>query len=160
MEAVAIEPVETLTVQETARIIGKNDGYVRTGLITGRLPFGSAVKKDGSMKWDFNIIKSKVLDYAGLRGSDEMAIGDVSKLRTRQYIAYKVPANVLKKEVARKCVCSCCNKDFDKIWLVVNNDELYCDSCLTILEVKLDGFVYDWDSIKYKVAKYDKIFRA
>lgn len=52
----AIEPVDTLTVQETARIIGKHDGYVRQGLITGRLPFGSAVKQDGAMKWDFNIV--------------------------------------------------------------------------------------------------------
>ena len=45
METV-IEPAETLTVQETARLIGKNDGYVRTGLISGRLPFGSAVKRE------------------------------------------------------------------------------------------------------------------
>ena len=155
----AIEPVETLTVQETARIIGKHDGYVRQGLITGRLPFGSAVKRDGAMKWDFNIIKSKVLDYINIRRIEDMDLGDVSTLRTKQYVAYKIPANVLKKELLQDCVCSSCNKEFKKIWLLANNEELYCDHCLTELEENLKGFVCDWDMIKHNVAKYNKIFR-
>jgi len=41
-----IEPVETMTVKDTAKLIGKSQSYVRVGLITGRLPFGSAVKQE------------------------------------------------------------------------------------------------------------------
>ena len=56
---------ETINVEETAKLIHKAPQYVRLGLQQQRLPFGSAVQKpDG--RWSYNIIKSKVLEYANL----------------------------------------------------------------------------------------------
>lgn len=155
-----IEPVETMTVKDTAKLIGKSQPYVRVGLITGRLPFGSAVKQEGGQSWDFNIIKSKVLDYVGLRGIDGMALGSVSKLITSKYVAYKIPASVLKQELMEDCICQCCKKSCEKIWLVANNEQLYCDHCLQAYEQSLEGLTCDWNAIKHKVGRYDKIFRT
>lgn len=60
-----ISKVETLTPYEAGKIIGKNQEYIRAGLRANRFNFGSAVppKKEGG-KWNYNIIKSKFLEYA------------------------------------------------------------------------------------------------
>ncbi len=60
-----ISKVETLTPYEAGKIIGKNQEYIRAGLRVNRFNFGSAVppKKEGG-KWNYNIIKSKFLEYA------------------------------------------------------------------------------------------------
>lgn len=60
--------VETLTPKEAAKIIGKNAEYIRAGLRQGRFDFGSAVppEKEGG-NWNYNIIKSKFMEYAGLK---------------------------------------------------------------------------------------------
>ena len=59
--------VETITPYEAGKIIGKNAEYIRAGLRQGRFDFGSAVPptKEGG-KWNYNIIKSKFLKYAGI----------------------------------------------------------------------------------------------
>ena len=63
-----IERVETLTPAEAGRIIGKGAEYIRVGLQMNRFPFGTAVppKKKGG-KWNYNIIKSKFLEYANIK---------------------------------------------------------------------------------------------
>lgn len=63
-----IKPVDTLTPYEAARIIGKNAEYIRAGLRANRFDFGSAVppEEEGG-KWNYNIIKSKFLEYAGIK---------------------------------------------------------------------------------------------
>ena len=62
--------VKTMNCDTAARIIGKGTQYVREGLKQQRLPFGSAVQKpDG--KWSYNIIASKVYEYAGTRKESE-----------------------------------------------------------------------------------------
>lgn len=61
------KPVETMTPEEAGRLIHKNAEYVRAGLRTGRFDFGSAVPpKEKGGKWNYNIIKSKFLEYANL----------------------------------------------------------------------------------------------
>ena len=55
----------TISVEDAAKIIEKNPQYIRFGLQQGRLPFGSAVQKPNG-KWSYNIIKSKLLEYAGV----------------------------------------------------------------------------------------------
>ena len=56
---------ETVNVATAAKMIHKAPQYVRWGLQQQRLPFGSAVQKpDG--KWSYNIIKSRVQEYANL----------------------------------------------------------------------------------------------
>lgn len=64
------ERVETLTPYEAAKIIGKNAEYIRAGLRQNRFNFGSAVppEKKGGV-WNYNIIKSKFLEYAGIKES-------------------------------------------------------------------------------------------
>ena len=56
---------ETVNVATAAKMIHKAPQDVRWGLQQQRLPFGSAVQKpDG--KWSYNIIKSRVQEYANL----------------------------------------------------------------------------------------------
>ena len=61
--------VETITPYEAGRIIGKNAEYIRSGLRQNRFNFGSAVppEKEGG-DWNYNIIKSKFYEYAGIKG--------------------------------------------------------------------------------------------
>lgn len=54
-----------MNVVEASRIIHKTPQYVRWGLQQQRLPFGSAVKNPLTGRWSYNIIESKVLEYAG-----------------------------------------------------------------------------------------------
>ena len=62
-----VKRVETLTPEQAGKIIGKNAEYIRAGLRLQRFDFGSAVppKKPGG-NWNYNIIKSKFLEYAGI----------------------------------------------------------------------------------------------
>ena len=155
-----MQTVETVTVEEAAKIIGKSGGYVRSGLISGRLPFGTAVLKGDSTKWDFNIIKSKLYEYADIRGLDDVDLGDVARLRTKQYIAYRVPAKILKDKLSKECICSECGNEVNRAWLIANNERLYCEECMPKLDAKLEGFVCNWKRIKPKVVHYDALFKT
>ena len=67
-----------LTIKETAEFIGKGQQYVRVGLQTGRLKFGSAVPKvedenerqarrrAGKRNWDYDIQRIQVERYVGI----------------------------------------------------------------------------------------------
>lgn len=70
---VEVEKVETITPKEAAKIIGKNAEYIRAGLRQKRFDFGSAVppEKEGG-QWNYNIIKSKFLEYAGVMKKEEV----------------------------------------------------------------------------------------
>lgn len=66
-----IAPVLTLTPYEAGRLIGKNAEYIRAGLRSKRFDFGSAVPpEEPGGKWNYNIIRSKFLKYAGIEESD------------------------------------------------------------------------------------------
>lgn len=59
-----------MSPEETGRLIKMRAQSVRLGLQQGRFPFGTAVQKpDG--RWTYNIIKSKVYEYAGLSLENE-----------------------------------------------------------------------------------------
>ena len=58
--------VETISVEKTAKLLHKNAQWVRLGLQTERLKFGTAVKMPTG-HWSYNIIKSKVFEYAGIK---------------------------------------------------------------------------------------------
>ena len=59
-----LTPVETLTPFEAGKIIHKNAEYVRALLRQGRVNWGTAVQSK-SGQWNYNIIKSKFLEYVG-----------------------------------------------------------------------------------------------
>ena len=59
--------VETITTAEAARIIGKSPSFIRAGLIQSKFDyFGTAVQSETG-QWNFLIIKSKFLEYIGLK---------------------------------------------------------------------------------------------
>lgn len=60
-----MQKVETMTPYEAAKLIGKNAEYIRAGLRANRFDFGSAVQSKTG-RWNYNIIKSKFLKYAGI----------------------------------------------------------------------------------------------
>lgn len=62
-----MEKVETITPVEAGAILGKNQETIRAGLRQGRFDFGTAIppKKPGG-NWNYIIIKSKFLEYAGI----------------------------------------------------------------------------------------------
>jgi len=156
----AIEAVETISIADASRIIRKNQDYIRVGLQQGRFPWGTAVKTS-EKQWSYNIIKKKFLEYAGLEVLDlEQKLGDVAKLKTSKYVAYRVPKEVLEEKLSRKCKCSMCKQEYEKAWLVANNDNIYCEDCLNKFDVTLEGFTVDLSQIRHKVAKYDRIFKT
>ena len=61
-----LKSVETITPYEAGRIIGKNAEYVRALLRQGRVNWGTAVESK-SGQWNYNIIKSRFLEYAGIK---------------------------------------------------------------------------------------------
>lgn len=61
-----LEPVEIITAEEAGRLIHKNAEYIRAGLRQGRFNFGSAIKGKRN-QWNYNIIKSKFYEYAGIK---------------------------------------------------------------------------------------------
>lgn len=62
-----LQKIETITPYEAGKILGKNAEWVRAGLRQNRFNFGTAVQSK-SGQWNYNIVKSKFLEYAGLKG--------------------------------------------------------------------------------------------
>lgn len=52
-----------LSIAEAAKALGKSEQFIRIGLQTGRLPFGSAVKM--SSRWTYHISPELFKQYAG-----------------------------------------------------------------------------------------------
>lgn len=57
---------ETLSPEEAGKIIRMRAQSVRLGLQQQRFPFGTAVQKPNG-RWTYNIIASKVYEYAGIK---------------------------------------------------------------------------------------------
>lgn len=62
--------VETMSPAEAGKIIKMRAQSIRLGLQQGRFPFGVAVQKPNG-RWTYNIIASKVYEYAGI-GKEEI----------------------------------------------------------------------------------------
>jgi hypothetical protein len=56
---------DTLTVQETAKLMGKSQDFVRIGLQRNLLPFGYAVKT-GEQRYSYFISKAKFTEATGI----------------------------------------------------------------------------------------------
>lgn len=58
--------VETITPEEAGKVLHKSAEFIRAGLRQGKFNFGTAVMgKTG--QWNYVILKSKFLDYLGVR---------------------------------------------------------------------------------------------
>lgn len=64
-EILEIEKINTksVSVKEAAKVMGKSEQFVRIGLQTKRLPFGSAVQV--STRWTYYISPAKFYDFVG-----------------------------------------------------------------------------------------------
>ena len=54
-----------ITIVQTAKLIGKSPEYVRYGLRSGELGFGSAVGMP-SGKYSYHVSENKLADYMGM----------------------------------------------------------------------------------------------
>lgn len=62
-----LKPVETITPYEAGKVLGKNQETIRAGLRQGKFPFGTAIPpEEPGGNWNYIIIKSKFLEYAGI----------------------------------------------------------------------------------------------
>lgn len=52
------------TIKEVARRMCKSEQYIRIGLQTGRLPFGTAVKVSPG-RWSYHVPERAFKDYMG-----------------------------------------------------------------------------------------------
>lgn len=62
-----LSKVETITPYEAGKIIGKNAEFIRAGLRQKIFDFGSAVQNEKTGRWNYNIIKNKFFEYAGVK---------------------------------------------------------------------------------------------
>lgn len=75
-----LDPVDTLTPYEAGRMVHKNAEFIRSGLRQGIFDFGSAVPpEEPGGNWQYNIIKSKFLSYAGVLKEREVNTDEDSK---------------------------------------------------------------------------------
>ena len=61
-----MKQVNTISPAEAGKIIKMRAQSVRLGLQQGRFSFGTAIQKPNG-RWTYNIIESKVYEYAGIR---------------------------------------------------------------------------------------------
>ena len=62
---------ETLTVEETARLLGKSVNFVRVQIQRGLLPFGMVIPSMQGNKYDYIIPRRKVYEFLGKADNEE-----------------------------------------------------------------------------------------
>lgn len=62
-----IPRVPTMTPAEVAVIINKSPEFIRAGLKQGKFDYFGTAIRGGTGQWNFLIIKSKFLEYIGLK---------------------------------------------------------------------------------------------
>jgi len=63
---------KNIPVTTVAKIIGKDQQFIRQGIIKGILPIGAAYKKDRSEKYDFYISPKLLYEYTGFYFDDDI----------------------------------------------------------------------------------------
>ena len=56
---------KNIPVTEAAKIIGKDQQFIRQGMIAGILPIGTVFKKEGSNQYDYYISQKMFWEYTG-----------------------------------------------------------------------------------------------
>lgn len=57
--------MKKITIKEASELMHKSQQFIRVGLQTGRLPFGSAVKV--SKRWNYIIYPKKFYEFIGIK---------------------------------------------------------------------------------------------
>ena len=63
-----------ISVAQAAKIMGKDQQYIRQGIIQGILPIGTAFKKQGSKQYDYYISPKLFYEFTGFKISDHTKI--------------------------------------------------------------------------------------
>lgn len=56
-----------ISVAQAAKIMGKDQQYVRQGMIQGILPIGTAFKRQGSKQYDYYISPKLFYEFTGVK---------------------------------------------------------------------------------------------
>lgn len=56
-----------ISVAQAAKIMGKDQQYIRQGIIQGILPIGTAFKKQGSKQYDYYISPKLFYEFTGFK---------------------------------------------------------------------------------------------
>ena len=56
-----------ISVAQAAKIMGKDQQYIRQGIIQGILPIGIAFKKQGSKQYDYYISPKSFYEFTGFK---------------------------------------------------------------------------------------------
>lgn len=56
---------KNIPVTEAAKIIGKDQQFIRQGMVAGILPIGTVFKKEGSNQYDYYISPKMFWEYTG-----------------------------------------------------------------------------------------------
>ena len=56
---------KNISVTEAAKIMGKDQQFIRQGMIAGILPIGTVFKKEGSNQYDYYISPKMFWEYTG-----------------------------------------------------------------------------------------------
>lgn len=56
---------KNIPVTEAAKIMGKDQQFIRQGMIAGILPIGTVFKKEGSNQYDYYISPKMFWEYTG-----------------------------------------------------------------------------------------------
>ena len=57
----------SISVAQAAKIMGKDQQYIRQGIIQGILPIGTAFKKQGSKQYDYYISPKLFYEFTGYK---------------------------------------------------------------------------------------------
>ena len=57
--------MKKITIKEASKLMHKSTQFIRVGLQTGRLPFGSAVKVN--KRWNYGIYPEMFYQYIGIK---------------------------------------------------------------------------------------------
>lgn len=63
-----------ISVAQAAKIMGKDQQYIRQGIIQGILPIGTAFKKQGSKQYDYYISPKLFYEFTGFKISSHNEI--------------------------------------------------------------------------------------
>ena len=63
-----------ISVSQAAKIMGKDQQYIRQGIIQGILPIGTAFKKQGSKQYDYYISPKLFYEFTGFKISNHIEI--------------------------------------------------------------------------------------
>ena len=71
---------KNIPVTAVAKIMGKDQQFIRQAMIEGMLPIGTAFRKKGSTQYDFYVSPKLLYEFTGFYFDDDILPGDVGSM--------------------------------------------------------------------------------